>query len=108
MLSILTVGGTNQQICNDIPRAMPPMLLTIKELLDKVTAAAQGAVSMFSVFKAFYLTPVASKHITLKRRVLALQLLQEIQREIKLSTKAVRDYVLSLQHCSRYIQGPTF
>lgn len=106
MLSILTVGGTNQQICNDIPRAMPPMLLKIKELLDKVTAATQGGVYTFSVFKAFYLTPVAPKHITLKRRFLALQLLQEIQREI--STKAVRDYVLSLQHCSRYIQGPTF
>lgn len=37
----------------------------MKVLLDKTAPATRDAVYTFSVFKTFYLTPVAPKHITL-------------------------------------------
>ena len=57
---------TSHQTYIAIPRAMPLAWLKMKLLLDKTAPATWDAVYTFSVFKTFYLTPVAPKHITLQ------------------------------------------
>lgn len=70
-----------------LPEAVPLVWLKKKVLLDKTAPVTWDAVYTFSVFKTCYLTPVAPQHITLNGLFLALQLLQEIRREIKVSSK---------------------
>lgn len=57
---------TNQQTYIPIPRAMPLVWPKMRVLLDKTAPVTWDAVYTFSVFKTFYLTPVAPQHITLK------------------------------------------
>lgn len=64
--------------------------------------------TLFWFSEMFYLPPTAPEIIPHKRTFLALKLLEEIQQEIKVSTKAVRDYVLCSRIWGHFVLGQTF
>lgn len=62
----------------------------------------------FPVFRDVLSTPHGSWDYTSQKDFLALKLLEEIQQEIKVSTKAVRDYVLCSRIWGHFVLGQTF
>lgn len=64
--------------------------------------------TLFWFSEMFYLPPTAPEIIPHKRTFLALKLLEEIQQEIKVSSKAVRDYVLCSRIWGHFVLGQTF
>lgn len=91
-----------------IPKAIVPRWPNLEVVPDKTAPATRDAVYAFPVFRDVLSTPHGSWDYTSQKDFLALKLLEEIQQEIKVSTKAVRDYVPRSWIWGHFVLGQTF